>query len=192
MTTPKSITVARGTWHSHWSFLNDISIPDIQLPFQIIFQTASLSVVFYPSHAVSFQITQTVLCLTSHCISYLPFLDKHTSLYKHSFSFHVCLSALVCLKGFSKVCQRFLIACCVWFLFFSWAIILGETSTSSVSFKTVLDLWVCIQARREAYWVEQNLTDVFCQVPGKLHGKQGACLDRRAAPFIMGLTGQNG
>lgn len=162
MTNPKSITVARGTWHSHWSFLNDISIPDIQLPFQIIFQTASLSVVFYPSHAVSFQITQTVLCLTSHCISYLPFLDKHTSLYKHSISFHVCLSALVCLKGFSKVCRRFLIACCVWFLFFSWAIILGETSTSSVSFKTV---WICGCAfKQEGRPIELSRISLVCFV----------------------------
>lgn len=61
-----------------------------------------------------------------------PFLGKHTSLYKNTISFDVCLSALVCLKGFSKVCWHFLIAYSAQLLFSSWAIILGKASTSSI------------------------------------------------------------
>lgn len=43
-------------------------------------------------------------------------------------SFDVCLGALVCLKGFSKVCWHFLIAYYAQFLFSPWAIILGKAS----------------------------------------------------------------
>lgn len=91
-------------------------------------------------------------CLTFHFIFYLLFLSEHTSLHKHSISFHVCLSAPVCLKGFSKADWRFLIAYYVLFLFYSWAIILGKSSSSSISFNTV---WICGCAFKQEGWPKE-------------------------------------
>lgn len=121
----------------------------------------------------------------------LPFLGKHTSLYKHSISFDVCLSALMCLKGFSKVCWHFLIAYYAWFLFSSWAIILRKASTSSISFNTV---WICGCAfKQERRPTEVSGLSLMCFVKFQEHfvANRGAGLDRQAATFITGLIGQN-
>lgn len=120
-------------------------------------------------HPVSLQITQTGL-LPGFSL-YLPLSGQCTSLYKHSISFDVCLNAVVCLNGFSKLCWHFLIACYVWFVFFSWVIILGEASTSSISLNTVWILWVCFLKQEGGLWGERT-TDMFCQVPGEFHDKQ--------------------
>lgn len=153
------------------------------------FRLAACDVVF-PYHTVSLQVTHTVLLGFSLHFP-LPFLGKHTSLYKHSISFDVCLSALVCLKGFSKVFWHFLIAYYAWFLFSSWAIILRKASTSSISFNTV---WICGCAfKQEGRPTEVCRLSLMCFVKYQEHFtvNRGAGLDRQTAPFIMWLIGQN-
>lgn len=128
-------------------------------------------------------------CLAAHFVSYLPFLGKHTSLDKHSISFDVCLSALVYLKDFSKVCWHFLIAYYVQFLFSSWVITPGKASTSSISFNTV---WICeCASKQEGRPTEVSRLSLICFVKYQENFtvNRGAGLDRQAAPFIMGLIG---
>lgn len=111
----------------------------IHLPSSLVYRLAACEL--YSSTVLSASKKRILpFCLASPFTPTLLSLGKHTSLYKHSISFAVCLRALVCLKGFSKVCWHFLIAYLVLFLCSSWAITLGKSSTSSISFKTV---WIC-------------------------------------------------